>query len=75
MEPAKIISFEEFDLIRGSLGKIVCTSGGFDPIHPGHITCIHESKNYGDTVVVVVNGDNFLNNKKGKPFIDRKSVV
>lgn len=73
MEPAKIISFEEFDLIKGSLGKIVCTSGGFDPIHPGHITCIHQSKNHGDTVVVVVNGDNFLNNKKGKPFMDLKT--
>ncbi len=73
MEPAKIISFEEFDEIKGSLGKIVCTSGGFDPIHPGHITCIHESKNHGDTVVVVVNGDNFLNNKKGKPFMDLKT--
>jgi len=73
MEPAKVISFEEFDLIKDSLGKIVCTSGGFDPIHPGHITCIHESKNYGDTVVVVVNGDNFLNNKKGKPFMDLKT--
>ena len=73
MEPAKVISFEEFDLIKDSLGKIVCTSGGFDPIHPGHITCIHESKNHGDTVVLVVNGDNFLNNKKGKPFMDLKT--
>lgn len=73
MEPAKIISFEEFDQIKSGLGKIVCTSGGFDPIHPGHITCIHDSKKHGDTVVVVVNGDNFLNSKKGKPFMDLKT--
>jgi D-beta-D-heptose 7-phosphate kinase/D-beta-D-heptose 1-phosphate adenosyltransferase len=70
MKPAEIISFEEFEKIRPSLGTIVCTSGGFDPIHPGHITCIHESKSLGDTVVVIVNGDNFLINKKGKAFMD-----
>jgi D-beta-D-heptose 7-phosphate kinase/D-beta-D-heptose 1-phosphate adenosyltransferase len=70
MKPAQILTFEEFDSIRGSLGKIVCTSGGFDPLHPGHVSCIHESKKYGDTLVVVVNGDNFLKNKKGRPFMD-----
>ncbi len=70
MSPAKIISFEEFDSLRNSLGKIVCTSGGFDPIHPGHVSCIHESKAFGDVVVVVVNGDTFLKNKKGKAFMD-----
>ena len=67
---ASIVTFEEFDLIRETLGRIVCTSGGYDPIHPGHATCIVESKKYGDTLVVVVNGDNFLTIKKGKPFID-----
>ena len=66
----KIISFEEFDKIRHVLGKIVCTSGGFDPLHPGHASCIIESKQYGDTLVVVVNGDGFLQRKKGKPFMD-----
>lgn len=73
MKPAEIITFEEFNRIRDGLGTIVCTSGGFDPIHPGHITCIHESKSYGDTVVVVVNGDSFLKNKKGKSFMDLKT--
>jgi len=66
----KIVSFEEFDKIRDQLGKIVCTSGGFDPIHPGHASCIIESKKYGDTLVVVVNGDSFLERKKGKAFMD-----
>ncbi len=65
----KIISFEEFDKIREGLGRIVCTSGGFDPLHPGHASCIIESKQYGDTLVVVVNGDGFLQRKKGKPFM------
>jgi len=78
MKPASIISFEEFSTIRESLGKIVATSGGFDPIHPGHASCIHMSKKYGDTLVVIVNGDAFLKNKKGKPFMDletRCSIV
>ena len=67
---AKIVTFDELDALRPHLGKIVATSGGFDPIHPGHISCILDSKQYGDTLVVIVNGDNFLINKKGKPFQD-----
>jgi len=67
---ARIISFDEFDKIRDQLGRIVCTSGGFDPIHPGHASCLIESKQYGDTLVVVVNGDGFLTRKKGKAFMD-----
>jgi cytidyltransferase-like protein len=67
---AKILSFEEFNKIRKSLGTVVATSGGFDPIHPGHISIIQESKKYGDCVVVIVNGDGFLKAKKGKPFQD-----
>lgn len=70
MKPAVIVSFEEFDALRPSLGKIVCTSGPFDPIHPGHASCLHESKSYGDTLVVIVNGDNFLKKKKGRHFMD-----
>lgn len=67
---AKIVTFDEFDQLRDNLGRIVCTSGGYDPLHPGHATCIVDSKSYGDTLVVVVNGDNFLHTKKGKPFMD-----
>ena len=69
-QPAPIVSFDEIDQLRPGLGRIVCTSGGFDPIHPGHMSCIAESKKYGDTVVVLVNGDDFLTRKKGKPFQD-----
>ena len=65
---AEIVSFDEFAKLRPKLGKIVATSGGFDPIHPGHISCIIESKKYGDTLVVIVNGDAFLTAKKGRPF-------
>lgn len=70
---AQILSFEEVDKIRPTLGNIVATSGGFDPIHPGHASCIIESKQYGDTLAVIVNGDDFLFRKKGKPFMDLKT--
>ena len=65
---ANIVSFDEFAQLRPKLGKVVATSGGFDPIHPGHISCIIESKKFGDCLVVIVNGDHFLKAKKGKPF-------
>ena len=67
---APIITFEQLETLRPQLGKIVATSGGFDPIHPGHISCLLASKKYGDTLIVIVNGDTFLKNKKGKPFQD-----
>ena len=73
MKYAKIVTFEGIDAIRDHLGSIVCTSGGFDPLHPGHASCIIESKKFGDTLVVIVNGDDFLINKKGKAFMDLKT--
>ena len=73
MKPARIVTFKQFEKLRPKLGKIVYTSGGFDPIHPGHVSCIFESKKYGDTLVVVVNGDTFLKNKKGKAFMDLRT--
>jgi D-beta-D-heptose 7-phosphate kinase/D-beta-D-heptose 1-phosphate adenosyltransferase len=74
---APIVSFEEFEKLRPKLGKIVATSGGFDPIHPGHISCIIDSKQYGDTLAVIVNGDAFLTTKKGRPFqnLETRSLI
>jgi D-beta-D-heptose 7-phosphate kinase/D-beta-D-heptose 1-phosphate adenosyltransferase len=74
---AKIVSLEDFAKLRPKLGKIVATSGGFDPIHPGHISNIIESKKYGDTLVVIVNGDQFLTAKKGRPFqnLETRSLI
>ncbi|MFZ2803960.1 MAG: adenylyltransferase/cytidyltransferase family protein [Patescibacteria group bacterium] len=70
LQPSPIVSFDELDALRPQLGTIVCTSGGYDPVHPGHLSVIAESKKFGDTVVVIVNGDGFLTHKKGKPFQD-----
>lgn len=60
--------------------KIVATSGGFDPIHIGHIRCIQESAAIASPgiLVVIVNGDGFLVRKKGKPFMlheERMQIV
>lgn len=72
MDCATILSLDDFATLRETqdLGVVVCTSGGYDPIHPGHVSCILGSRPLGDTLVVVVNGDGFLRAKKGKPFQD-----
>jgi cytidyltransferase-like protein len=71
---APIVTLEEFAQIRDGLrGVVILTSGGFDPLHPGHISCIVDSKRYGDHLVVVVNGDWFLDHKKGRHFMDLKT--
>lgn len=53
---------------------IILTCGGFDPLHVGHVKCLVESASLkGDypsaIFVVVVNGDEFLKNKKGFVFM------
>ena len=51
---------------------IYMTSGGFDPLHIGHLRCILETVDMADQdgghVVVIVNGDGFLERKKGNPL-------
>jgi len=72
---APIVTIDQYNQIksRTHLGIVGLTSGGYDPIHPGHMSSIIESKRYCDTLVVVVNGDWFLTDKKGKPFQDLKT--
>lgn len=47
--------------------KIVALSGGFDPIHSGHIRYIQEAQYFGD-IVVLLNTDSWLKRKKGYSF-------
>jgi D-beta-D-heptose 7-phosphate kinase/D-beta-D-heptose 1-phosphate adenosyltransferase len=51
----------------------VTTSGGFDPMHVGHLRCIQESALIASArnvpLVVIVNGDGFLQRKKGYAFM------
>jgi D-beta-D-heptose 7-phosphate kinase/D-beta-D-heptose 1-phosphate adenosyltransferase len=48
--------------------KIVCVSGGMDPIHVGHVRMILEASKFGD-VVVILNSDQWLLRKKGFSFM------
>ena len=47
----------------------VMVSGGFDPVHAGHIRMIRDAANYGD-VIVIANSDDWLFRKKGFVFMD-----
>jgi cytidyltransferase-like protein len=49
---------------------IVIATGGFDPLHMGHLKYLHAAKQLGDILVVGVNSDAWLARKKGKPFQD-----
>jgi D-beta-D-heptose 7-phosphate kinase/D-beta-D-heptose 1-phosphate adenosyltransferase len=56
----------------------VAISGGFDPIHIGHIEMMQEAKALGDRLVVIINNDNWLKKKKGFAFMgekERKAIV
>ncbi len=56
----------------------VAISGGFDPIHIGHIEMMKEAKALGDKLIVIVNNDNWLIAKKGFAFMpeqERKVIV
>ena len=49
--------------------KLAIVSGGFDPVHVGHIELFDKAKNMADDLCVIVNDDTFLERKKGKPFM------
>ena len=55
--------------------KIAIISGGFDPIHVGHIELMEKAKSIADSLVVIVNDDDFLTRKKGKPFMSLKERI
>tara|TARA_X000000368_G_scaffold344252_1_gene282967 strand:+ start:3868 stop:4641 length:774 start_codon:yes stop_codon:yes gene_type:complete len=58
--------------------KIVIVSGGFDPLHSGHISYFEDARSHGDKLIVALNSDDWLIKKKGKffmPFSERKSII
>jgi D-beta-D-heptose 7-phosphate kinase/D-beta-D-heptose 1-phosphate adenosyltransferase len=58
--------------------KKVLVSGGFDPVHIGHIRLFKEAKALGDYLIVLANNDNWLKKKKGFVFMnenERKAVL
>ena len=57
---------------------IIILSGGFDPVHKGHIRMFKAAKAFPAKVIVGLNSDSWLIRKKGKPFIsfnERKEIL
>lgn len=58
--------------------RIVLVTGGFDPLHSGHIAYFKAAKKLGDELWVGVNSDEWLANKKGRPFMsfeERANII
>ena len=57
------------------LKKIIILSGGFDPVHVGHVRMFEAAKDEGAIVIVGVNSDTWLCRKKDKPFMPESERV
>jgi cytidyltransferase-like protein len=58
--------------------KTVAISGGFDPLHIGHVHLLKEARALGDKLIVILNNDNWLQAKKGFVFmneLERKGIL
>ena len=58
--------------------KVIILSGGFDPVHIGHVEMFKAAKEMDATVVVGINSDDWLVRKKGQPFMpfeERKVIL
>lgn len=58
--------------------KTVAVSGGFDPLHIGHVRMFQEARALGDRLVVILNNDHWLRAKKGYVFMEqqeRKEII
>jgi len=51
------------------MNKVVLVTGGFDPLHSGHLSYINSARQLGDMLIVGVNSDAWLTRKKGRPFM------
>jgi D-beta-D-heptose 7-phosphate kinase/D-beta-D-heptose 1-phosphate adenosyltransferase len=63
---------------RATKVRWVAVSGGFDPLHIGHVRMFREARKLGDKLVVIVNNDNWLKLKKGFAFMpekERKEII
>ena len=59
------------------MNKTICVSGGFDPLHVGHVRLIESASEHGD-VFVILNSDEWLMRKKGYMFMtfdERKEII
>lgn len=63
---------------KKELPVVVAVSGGFDPLHIGHVRYFQEAKKLGDELVVILNNDNWLRKKKRHVFMfqeERKEIL
>ncbi len=64
--------------MKKKVKKIVAVSGGFDPLHIGHIRYMQEAKKLGDKLVVILNNDNWFKVKEKPVFMphkERKEII
>jgi len=64
-----VASFNDFNFMP----KVVVASGGFDPLHEGHVEYLRSARSLGDILIVGVNSDEWLVRKKGYFFQNRKT--
>jgi len=60
------------------MNKVVLVTGGFDPLHSGHIAYFKAARELGDHLVVGINSDEWLTRKKGRPFMsfeERTAII
>jgi cytidyltransferase-like protein len=60
------------------MSKVVIVTGGFDPLHSGHIAYFKAARELGDRLVVGLNSDEWLTRKKGRPFMpfeERAAII
>jgi len=58
--------------------KIVIVTGGFDPLHSGHVQYFQAAARLGTKLVVGINSDAWLIRKKGRPFmswLERSKII
>ena len=58
--------------------EVIVLSGGFDPVHDGHISMFREAAQKYDHVIVGLNSDDWLTRKKGRAFMTydvRKTIL
>jgi cytidyltransferase-like protein len=58
--------------------KVVLVTGGFDPLHSGHIEYFKAARRLGNLLVVGINSDKWLARKKGQAFMpasERRAII